>query len=195
MDAPWLLVAVFLLIMSPVIAAVVYIVRDNASARILRDRASAVPADNRTSQVARLVASDPATLVRTYHGKQQGDAVLAFETEAEAFAQYGYIPTSQSWASGQWGSSAFILALLLAIVLIGILIFLYLLVVKPEGTLTVVYARQAPTQTRTEPTPMPEPPTARDLSTRLAQLDAARQAGLITEDEYVAKRAAILDNL
>jgi hypothetical protein len=147
------------------------------------------------SLVASLVESEPTTVVRTYRGHQQSDVVPAFQAEAKLFADHGYVPTSQSWAPGQWGCGAFLIALLLAIVIIGLLIFLYLLLIKPDGTLTVVYARQAPAPTKTESMPIPEPPAAGDLSTRLAQLDAARQGGLITEDEYVAKRAAILDNL
>ena len=36
------------------------------------------------------------------------------------------------------------MALLLCIVLIGFLIFIYMLVVKPQGTLTVTYVRKEP---------------------------------------------------
>jgi hypothetical protein len=84
-----------------------------------------------------LLAGEPPTVVRAYGGKQQADAIAAFKQEATILAERGYTPTSQSWAPGQWGCGAFLIALILAIVLIGILIFLYLLIVKPEGTLTV----------------------------------------------------------
>lgn len=77
-------------------------------------------------------------IVRTYKGSQSG-AARAFQRDAEKLAAQGYYPISQSWAQGSWSCGAFIVALLLAIVLIGILIFIYMLLVKPAGTLTVTY--------------------------------------------------------
>jgi hypothetical protein len=72
------------------------------------------------------------------------------------------------------------------------LVFIYMLIVKPAGTLTVTYAKTAgPTSVPTEtPTPM-----VLTLSDRLAQLDAARSGGLISAEEYEAKRAEVLKNL
>lgn len=61
---------------------------------------------------------------------------------AAMFAAAGYVPVSQSWAPGSWGCGAFLVALLLAFVLVGILVFIYMLLVKPAGTLTVTYQRQ-----------------------------------------------------
>jgi hypothetical protein len=79
-----------------------------------------------------------------------------------------------------------LLALLLCILLVGIFIFLYMLVVKPEGTLTVTYSRID------SPAPaLPDAPGT--LKERLSQLDAAREAGVISPAEFEAKRAAILD--
>ena len=54
-------------------------------------------------------------------------------------AQAGWFPTSQTYAPGTWSSTAFIVALLLCILLVGILILIYLIVVKPDGTLVVTY--------------------------------------------------------
>ncbi len=54
-------------------------------------------------------------------------------------AQKGYFPTSQSYAPGAYGCGTFVVALLLCFVLIGIIIFIYMLLVKPEGTLSVTY--------------------------------------------------------
>ena len=62
-------------------------------------------------------------------------------------AAKGYFPVSQSWAPGQWGAGAFITALLLCLIVIGILVFIYMLVVKPDGTLTVTYERRAAEKT------------------------------------------------
>jgi hypothetical protein len=74
--------------------------------------------------------------------------------ETARLEPYGYIPVSQQYVQGQWSSGAFLAALVLCLVLIGFLIFVYMLIVKPEGTLTVTYERRAsagqgpaPTQT------------------------------------------------
>jgi ribosomal protein L40E len=57
-------------------------------------------------------------------------------------AARGYFPVSQMWAPGQWSTSAFIIALLLCVTVIGILVFIYMVLVKPAGTLTVTYERR-----------------------------------------------------
>jgi hypothetical protein len=58
-------------------------------------------------------------------------------------AAVGYFPTSQSWAPGSYGCGAFLIALLLCVVFIGILVFVYMLIVKPDGTLSVTYELRA----------------------------------------------------
>jgi hypothetical protein len=143
---------------------------------------------------AGLVADSPPTVVRTYRGAQQADTAAVFQKDAAELAKYGYAPTSQSWAQGQWGCGAFLVALLLCIVLIGILVFIYMLIVKPEGTLTVTYAKAAVPASEPHPADASAigPPT---LSDRLAQLDAARASGLVTPEEYEAKRAEVLKDL
>ncbi|CAJ0878907.1 hypothetical protein AMST5_03011 [freshwater sediment metagenome] len=57
-------------------------------------------------------------------------------------AAVGYFPVSQSWAPGHWGCGSFIVALLLCFLLIGFLIFIYMIIVPPSGTLTVTYERR-----------------------------------------------------
>jgi hypothetical protein len=88
------------------------------------------------------VAQQP-VIVRTYHGTQES-ATAAFKRDAEKLAAQGYVPVSQNWAGGSWGCGAFIIALLLCVILIGFLIFIYMLIVKPGGTLTVTYQLQVP---------------------------------------------------
>ena len=73
-------------------------------------------------------AGSPATLIRVYRGAQQADAIAAFQRDSEDLARQGYYPVSQSWAQGQWGSGARLIALLL------------MMIVHPVGTLTVTYA-------------------------------------------------------
>lgn len=62
-----------------------------------------------------------------------------YQADAANMAAAGFFPISQSWAPGTYGCGAFLIALLLCVVLIGILVFIYMLIVKPDGTLTVTY--------------------------------------------------------
>ena len=80
-------------------------------------------------------------IVKTYKGNQE-KATQLFQADAAKMAVQGYVPTTQSWAPGAYGCGSFIGALFLCFVIIGILIFIYMLLVKPEGTLSVTYQRQ-----------------------------------------------------
>ena len=82
------------------------------------------------------------TQVKTYKGKQ-ADAAAAFQVDAANMAAQGYLPTSQSWAPGSYGCGSFIVAGLLCFLLIGLFVFIYMLIVKPDGTLTVTYTQSA----------------------------------------------------
>jgi hypothetical protein len=81
-------------------------------------------------------------VVKTYRGTE-AQATAAFQRDAPLMAQQGYYPVSQSWTPGEWGCGAFIAALLLCLLCVGIIIFFYLLIVKPAGTLTVTYQRHS----------------------------------------------------
>lgn len=80
------------------------------------------------------------TVVRTYRAKNQSIAALVFQRDANMMAEHGYFPVAQSWAPGQRGAGAYLLGILLIFLFgLGLLILGYLLIVKPEGTLTVTY--------------------------------------------------------
>ena len=66
-----------------------------------------------------------------------------YQADSASMAAAGYFPTSQTWAPGEYGCGAFLLALLLCLILVGILVFIYMLIVKPDGTLTVTYEYRA----------------------------------------------------
>jgi DNA-directed RNA polymerase subunit M/transcription elongation factor TFIIS len=51
----------------------------------------------------------------------------------------GYYPVSQEWIPGSYGCFAFLIAFLLCFIFIGIVAFLYMLIVKPDGKLIVTY--------------------------------------------------------
>jgi hypothetical protein len=88
------------------------------------------------------LVNQPQVIIKTYTGSQES-ATARFQADSVEMAAQGYFPTSQSWAPGQYGCGAFIIALLLCIILIGILVFIFMLIVKPNGTLTVTYERRA----------------------------------------------------
>lgn len=77
-------------------------------------------------------------IVKTYKGNEQ-EAMKAFQADAAVLANQGYLPTVQTWAAGSWGCGSFVLAGLLCFVGIGVLVFIYMMIVKPAGILSVTY--------------------------------------------------------
>jgi len=132
----------------------------------------------------------PQVLVRVYGAHQQSDAVAMFQADAASLADHGYRPVSQSWAQGQWGCGAWLVALLLCFVLIGGLVFLYMLIVKPNGTLTVTYELTSPSSSAPAATP-----NQLAVLDRLARLDTLHDLGVVTDQQYATKRAKLLDDL
>jgi hypothetical protein len=80
-------------------------------------------------------------IIRTYTGSQV-ETMGLFQADSIGMAAEGYFPTSQSWAPGQWGSRAFVVAFLLCFLFVGFVALIYMLIVKPDGTLTVTYERR-----------------------------------------------------
>lgn len=133
----------------------------------------------------------PRTLTRTYRGNPNA-TVEAMRGDAAQLESRGYVPISQAYSPGQYGCGAFLVALVLFVVPIGILIFLYMLIVKPAGTLTVVYELWHPSP----PTPDPERAIGvTDVQARLARLDQLRESRTITEAEHTSRRAEIIKDL
>ena len=89
-------------------------------------------------------------IVKTYKGRQDA-ARKQFLKDSQKLAKKGYFPVSEHWQEGAWGTGNFILALLLCLLLIGLLIFIYMLIVKPAGELTVTYALQSHADTQVGP--------------------------------------------
>jgi hypothetical protein len=77
-------------------------------------------------------------IVKTYTGRE-AEATMSFQADAALMAAQGYSPVFQSWAPGQWQSRAFIAALLLSLLIVGIPALVYMLIVTPGGALTVTY--------------------------------------------------------
>ena len=86
-------------------------------------------------------------IAKTYIGRE-AEATINFQADAALMAAQGYSPVFQSWAPGQWQSRSFITVLLLCLLIVGIPALVYLLVVTPDGALTVTYLGS-----RGDPTP------------------------------------------
>jgi len=82
-------------------------------------------------------------LIRAYKGKL-AEATAAFQAESATLATEGYVPASQNWVPGTYSGKDFMVALLLCFLLIGIIVFIYMAIVKPPGTLNVTYELRAP---------------------------------------------------
>ncbi len=81
-------------------------------------------------------------VVRHYRGRLDV-AMAAFQADAARARLKGYAPISQVYEPGSWGCGAFLIAAATTVLFgIGILIFAYLLIVKPAGTLAVTYRWQ-----------------------------------------------------
>ena len=90
-------------------------------------------------------SSLPPVLTRTYRGKPHEVEDLR-SVDAEALAKRGYFPSSLSYAPGEWSGGAWVLAVVLILLFgLGLLVLIYMVAVKPAGSLTVFYER------RTEP--------------------------------------------
>ena len=90
---------------------------------------------------ANSVEETPSKIVRVYWGAQRSDVVGVFAQDASELACFGYQPAGETWEAGRWGTPAFLVALLLTVTIVGLLMFLYMLVVSPDGTLEVAYVR------------------------------------------------------
>lgn len=77
-------------------------------------------------------------IVRKYKGNE-ARVDKDFKYEVAIYAERGYEPTSKDWVPGAYGCGSFLVALVLCFVLVGILIFIYMMIVKPAGTLTVTF--------------------------------------------------------
>jgi len=127
------------------------------------------------------------TVVRSYRGRQQA-ATGKYQADAVALARYGYRPVSQSWAPGQYRPADFIGAVFLCLFLIGFLIFVAMVLVKPAGTLTVTYGLLEPSALLGSAAQQG----SLGLNGALVQLAQARDAGLVSQQEFDAKRSEVL---
>lgn len=85
-------------------------------------------------------------LVRKYSGSEKIVSEL-FQKDSLELAKIGYRPVSQNWIPGSYGFGSFIMATLLCFIIIGFLVFIYMMIVKPDGSLTVTFERESKKET------------------------------------------------
>lgn len=134
---------------------------------------------------AEALVGRPLTLVRSYGGTSHDEAVLWFQSEAGELAQYGYEPTSQSWAENQGGPGV------MSVVMFGAF-------AAPKrgagGTLTVTYGRREAAHIAAGQSESGSP-VATSIPDLIHALGGLRDQGLLSEDEFQAKKRELLARL
>lgn len=85
------------------------------------------------------------TIIKEFKGSEAASR-KQMDRYSEKMKKKHYRPVSDNYTEGKYGALEFLVALLLCFVLIGFVIFLYMLFVKPSGTLTVTYEYQDPSE-------------------------------------------------
>lgn len=88
------------------------------------------------------MAKMKAPIVKTYKGSPQ-KAQEMFLKDRQKMAKKGYFPVSENFIPGAWTGGQFLLGLLLCLMLIGIILMIYMVIVKPKGQLVVTYEQKA----------------------------------------------------
>jgi hypothetical protein len=84
------------------------------------------------------LSARPTIKIATYHGSAV-DALASFRAESKEMAEEGYYPISQCWMPGEYSVGFVVVAMLLCLITIGFVLVLWMLLVKPRGTLIVSY--------------------------------------------------------
>ena len=80
-------------------------------------------------------------MVRTYAGQNQPEAAALYGQDVLTLAADGWVPVTQIWIADDWPQSAWIAAVLLVLVGIGIALLIVFSLYKPVRTLMVTYHR------------------------------------------------------
>lgn len=82
-------------------------------------------------------------ILRTFRADSPASAARWYQADLSDLVDHGYLPATQTWQPGEWGFGAFVVALFLLLLFgIGVIVFAYLLVVRPPGTMLVTYVRR-----------------------------------------------------
>lgn len=125
----------------------------------------------------RLNTASSDVVVFSYPGRTQADAAVTFQSHAATLAKEGYTPISQSWGEGRPGIGR--------VLAIGV----FSTAMRPKGFLTVTYKRSS------EPEPPLQVAPSSDPIDQIKRLGELRDAGLITPEEFEAKKADLMSRL
>lgn len=78
-------------------------------------------------------------ILRTYWAQRPADAIRWYQRDLDDLVDHGYLPTGHSWAPGEWTFAPFLVGILLAPLGIGVVLLIYLAVLRPDGTLTATF--------------------------------------------------------
>lgn len=126
------------------------------------------------------------TIVRSYTGTEQSTNNL-FKKESITLANKGYQIVSQNYTPGNWSGIQFLIALLLCFILVGIIIFIYMIIVKPQGTLTVTYKLTDSGRVATK--------NDTSKADELMKLVKLRDDNILTEREFQDQKEKLLNSL
>lgn len=146
--------------------------------------------------------STPPGATRTvrYPGKYE-DAFAAFQYDATRWAKGYWYPTAQTYVPGSWGCGAWVVAFLAMVILVGLIALAYMIAVRPAGELVVTYEYRPPARAAGTGRASVRP--ARRVGTRdaapkddvadqIRKLAALRDDGILTEEEFAAKKRQLL---
>lgn len=99
--------------------------------------------NERFTQTAAVVAAaeESGMTVRPYRAKSEAAARLLYEADEPRMEADGYNSVQHQWVPGNRGPGPYLLAGFLCLWLIGIPLLIYLLWVKPDGSLLVTFER------------------------------------------------------
>jgi len=90
------------------------------------------------SEILEIMENKQPVIIKTYKGNEEISRRI-FNHDKIEMQRQGYFPTSVNYTPGSWGCGSFLVAALLVIIIVGILVFIYMLIVKPAGYLSVTY--------------------------------------------------------
>lgn len=119
--------SIFFMLLIAVVWFIVYRGRQVTKREIKAQQSSVMPSGQQKQ-----------SFVKIYRGKQT-EAAAIFQGDSASLGSKGYVAISQNWTPGTYSGGAFFVAFLLCFVGIGVLVFIYMLIVKPPGALSVTY--------------------------------------------------------
>jgi len=146
------------------------------------------------SALAAIPSPPGATITRRYKGKY-GAASAAFQRDSARLSAQHWFVVSQGYVPGQWSRGDWITAVALAFLLIGFVVFVYMIAAKPAGEIVAIYEYRPPIPASGVAPPAASPVASVAAVERLAALTEMRDRNLISIEEFEAKKSSLLDQI